>query len=228
MPATILLVDDDDALRETVARTLELEGYRVETAADGVEALAFFGLGRPPLDLVVLDVLMPNLDGLAACRMIRRRSDVAILMLTARHEVTNRVTGLEAGADDYLGKPFAVQELLARLRALLRRRGVYETTLSYDDLELDAEEQCARRGDRRIPLTRLEFALLEFFLLNPRRALERGAIRDAVWGNEVERASNSLDVFIGALRRKTELAGEPRLIQTVRGIGYALRTEEAT
>jgi len=228
MPATILLVDDDDALRETVARTLELEGYRVETAADGVEALAFFGLGRPPLDLVVLDVLMPNLDGLAACRMIRRRSDVAILMLTARHEVTNRVTGLEAGADDYLGKPFAVQELLARLRALLRRRGVYETTLSYDDLELDAEEQCARRGDRRIPLTRLEFALLEFFLLNPRRALERGAIRDAVWGNEVERASNSLDVFIGALRRKTELAGEPRLIQTVRGIGYALRTDEAT
>lgn len=228
MPATILLVDDDDALRETVARTLELEGYRVETAADGVEALAFFGLGRPPLDLVVLDVLMPNLDGLAACRMIRRRSDVAILMLTARHEVTNRVTGLEAGADDYLGKPFAVQELLARLRALLRRRGVYETTLSYDDLELDAEEQCARRGDRRIPLTRLEFALLEFFLLNPRRALERGAIRDAVWGNEVERASNSLDVFIGALRRKTESAGEPRLIQTVRGIGYALRTEEAT
>ena len=228
MPATILLVDDDDALRETVARTLELEGYRVETAADGVEALAFFGLGRPPPDVVVLDVLMPNLDGLAACRMIRRRSDVAILMLTARHEVTNRVTGLEAGADDYLGKPFAVQELLARLRALLRRRGVYETTLSYDDLELDAEEQCARRGDRRIPLTRLEFALLEFFLLNPRRALERGAIRDAVWGNEVERASNSLDVFIGALRRKTELAGEPRLIQTVRGIGYALRTEEAT
>ena len=228
MPATILLVDDDDALRETVARTLELEGYRVETAADGVEALAFFGLGRPPLDLVVLDVLMPNLDGLAACRMIRRRSDVAILMLTARHEVTNRVTGLEAGADDYLGKPFAVQELLARLRALLRRRGVYETTLSYDDLELDAEEQCARRGDRRIPLTRLEFALLEFFLLNPRRALERGAIRDAVWGNEVERASNSLDVFIGALRRKTEMAGEPRLIQTVRGIGYALRTDEAT
>ena len=228
MPATILLVDDDDALRETVARTLELEGYRVETAADGVEALAFFGLGRPPLDLVVLDVLMPNLDGLAACRMIRRRSDVAILMLTARHEVTNRVTGLEAGADDYLGKPFAVQELLARLRALLRRRGVYETTLSYDDLELDAEEQCARRGDRRIPLTRLEFALLEFFLLNPRRALERGAIRDAVWGNEVERASNSLDVFIGALRRKTESAGEPRLIQTVRGIGYALRTDEAT
>ena len=228
MPATILLVDDDDALRETVARTLELEGYRVETAADGVEALAFFGLGRPPLDLVVLDVLMPNLDGLAACRMIRRRSDVAILMLTARHEVTNRVTGLEAGADDYLGKPFAVKELLARLRALLRRRGIYETTLSYDDLELDAEEQCARRGDRRIPLTRLEFALLEFFLLNPRRALERGAIRDAVWGHEVERASNSLDVFIGALRRKTELAGEPRLIQTVRGIGYALRTEEAT
>jgi two-component system response regulator MprA len=228
MPATILLVDDDDALRETVARTLELEGYRVETAADGVEALAFFGLGRPPLDLVVLDVLMPNLDGLAACRMIRRRSDVAILMLTARHEVTNRVTGLEAGADDYLGKPFAVKELLARLRALLRRRGVYETTLSYDDLELDAEEQCARRGDRRIPLTGLEFALLEFFLLNPRRALERGAIRDAVWGHEVERASNSLDVFIGALRRKTELAGEPRLIQTVRGIGYALRTEEAT
>jgi two-component system response regulator MprA len=228
MPATILLVDDDDALRETVARTLELEGYRVETAADGVEALAFFGLGRPPLDLVVLDVLMPNLDGLAACRMIRRRSDVAILMLTARHEVTNRVTGLEAGADDYLGKPFAVQELLARLRALLRRRGVYETTLSYDDLELDAEEQCARRGDRRIPLTRLEFALLEFFLLNPRRALERGAIHDAVWGHEVERASNSLDVFIGALRRKTESAGEPRLIQTVRGIGYALRTDEAT
>ena len=200
----------------------------METAADGVEALAFFGLGRPPPDVVVLDVLMPNLDGLAACRMIRRRSDVAILMLTARHGVTNRVTGLEAGADDYLGKPFAVKELLARLRALLRRRGVYETTLSYDDLELDAEEQCARRGERRISLTRLEFALLEFFLLNPRRALERGAIRDAVWGHEVERASNSLDVFIGALRRKTELAGEPRLIQTVRGIGYALRTEEAT
>lgn len=228
MPATILLVDDDDALRETVARTLELEGYRVETAADGLEALAFFGPGRQPPDVVVLDVLMPNLDGLAACRMIRRRGDVAILMLTARHEVTNRVTGLEAGADDYLGKPFAVKELLARLRALLRRRGVYETTLSYDDLELDAEEQCARRGERRIPLTRLEFALLEFFLLNPRRALERGAIRDAVWGHEVERASNSLDVFIGALRRKTEMAGEPRLIQTVRGIGYALRTEEAT
>jgi two-component system response regulator MprA len=227
MRPTILLVDDDDALRETVAQTLELEGYRVETAADGQEALAFFGLRRPPPDVVVLDVLMPNLDGLAACRLIRRRSDVPILMLTARHEVTSRVTGLEAGADDYLGKPFAVKELLARLRALLRRTGAYETTLAYADLELDAEEQCARRGERRIPLTRLEFALLEFLLLNPRRALEREAIYDAVWGHEIERASNSLDVFIGVLRRKTETAGEPRLIQTVRGIGYALRTEEA-
>ncbi len=218
----MLLVDDDDALRQTVARTLELEGYRVLTACDGLEALASFAEGALLPDVVVLDFLMPNLDGIAACRLIRRQSDVPILMLTARHEIDNRIAGLDAGADDYLGKPFAVSELLARLRALLRR-GLSQTPLRYADLELDADEHCARRGPRQISLTRIEFALLELFLLNPRRALDRQTIYSAVWGYDIDHASNSLDVFVGSLRRKTEAAGEPRLIQTVRGIGYALR-----
>ncbi|HEV2643897.1 MAG TPA: response regulator transcription factor [Candidatus Elarobacter sp.] len=223
MAAKVLLVDDDDALRQTVARTLELEGYRVVTACDGNEALASFAEGAILPDVVVLDVLMPNLDGIAACRLIRGQCDVPILMLTARHEIENRIAGLDAGADDYLGKPFAVSELLARLRALLRRG--HTSVLRYADLELNSDEHSVSRGSRRISLTRIEFALLELFLLNPRRALDRQTIYTAIWGYDIDHASNSLDVFVGSLRRKTEASGEPRLIQTVRGIGYALRTE---
>jgi two-component system, OmpR family, response regulator MprA len=221
----ILLVDDDQALRETLARALALEGYTVETAEDGIDAISRFDEVAP--DVVVLDVLMPNLDGIAACRLIRQQSDLPILMLTARDEVSDRIRGLEAGADDYLGKPFAIVELLARLRALLRRTSVALASLRYADLELDPGEQLACRGARSIPLTRMEFALLEFFLRNPRRALERAMIFREVWGYDAELSSNTLDVFVSSLRRKTEADGEPRLIHTVRGIGYALRDGDA-
>lgn len=222
--ARILVVDDDPALRRAVTRALELEGYEVDGAADGLEAVACFedpGSRKP--DLVVLDVLMPRLDGLTACRRIRAASDVAILMLTARSAIEERVEGLEAGADDYLVKPFAVVELIARARALLRRSGSEGDVLRYADLELDRAQRQARRAGRQLELTRIEFALLELLMSHPRRVLPRDMIFSNVWGYDMSYASNSLEVYIGYLRRKTEQGGEPRLIQTVRGIGYVLR-----
>jgi two-component system response regulator MprA len=223
--ARILVVDDDRSLRRAISRALELEGYELETAEDGVEALARFDNGVEPPDLVVLDILMPNLDGLTACRAIRAKSRVPILMLTARGAVDERVEGLEAGADDYLAKPFAVVELIARVRALLRRSTFDEDVLRYADLELDRAERRARRGDRQLDLTRIEFSLLELLMSRPRKVLSRDRIFTEVWGYDPAYASNSLEVYIGYLRRKTEAGGEPRLIQTVRGIGYVLREE---
>lgn len=221
--ARVLVVDDDSSLRRAVTRAFELEGYEVEAAADGVEAVTFFEEdGRQEPDLVVLDVLMPKLDGLAACRRIRAKSDVPILMLTARNAVDERVEGLEAGADDYLAKPFAVVELIARVRALLRRSGSKDV-LRYADLELDRAERRANRAGRQLELTRIEFSLLELLMSHPRRVLARDRIFSEVWGYDMSYASNSLEVYIGYLRRKTEADGEPRLIQTVRGVGYVLR-----
>ena len=224
-PATgrVLVVDDDRSLRRAVTRALELEGYEVEAAADGVEAVARFEhAGRQEPNLVVLDVLMPNLDGLAACREIRAKSEVPILMLTARSAIDERVEGLEAGADDYLAKPFAVVELIARVRALLRRSGSKDV-LRYADLALDRAERRAYRAGRELHLTRIEFALLELLMSHPRKVLARDRIFSHVWGYDMSYASNSLEVYIGYLRKKTEEVGEPRLIQTVRGVGYALR-----
>jgi two-component system, OmpR family, response regulator MprA len=224
--ARILVVDDDRSLRRAVARALELEGYDVESAVDGAAAVAWFeDAARPQPDLVVLDILMPNLDGLTACRTIRAKSDVPILMLTARAAVDDRVEGLEAGADDYLAKPFAVVELIARVRALLRRSGSRDV-LRYAELELDRAERRAYRGGRELTLTRIEFALLELLMSHPRTVLARDRIFSHVWGYDMNYASNSLEVYIGYLRRKTEAASEPRVIQTVRGVGYVLR--EAT
>ena len=227
MSNRVLVVDDDAALREALARALSLEGYDVEVAVDGERAVARFDEVDPP-DVVVLDVLMPNLDGLGACRQIRARSDVPILMLTARDDIGDRVEGLDAGADDYLGKPFSVAELLARLRALLRRTTSEHGVLRYADLELNLDEYRARRGTSELRLTRIEFALLELLLRNPRKVLDRGTIFHQVWGYDIELSSNSLDVFIGTLRRKTEADGAMRLIHTVRGIGYILRGQDST
>jgi two-component system, OmpR family, response regulator MprA len=221
----VLVVDDDPSLRRAVSRALELEGYEVEVAEDGLQALTFFDDEAARPDAVVLDVLMPNLDGLTTCRAIRAESRVPILMLTALQSVDERVEGLEAGADDYLAKPFALAELIARIRALLRRTNFDEDLLHYADLELDRGERCARRGGRRLELTRIEFSLLELLILHPRKVLSRASIFEQVWGYDIAYASNSLEVFVGYLRRKTEAEGEPRLIHTVRGIGYVLRDE---
>jgi two-component system response regulator MprA len=220
----ILVADDEPAVREALGRALKLEGYDVELAADGEEALVAVGLRVP--DAVVLDVLMPRLDGIAACRRLRALGDrTPVLMLTARDTVSDRVAGLDAGADDYLVKPFALEELLARLRALLRRsvNGGEDGVLRFADVELDPGTREVRRGDRAMELTRTEFLLLELFLLNPRQVLTRPLIYERVWGYDFGPSSNALDVYIGYLRRKLEAGGEPRLVQTVRGVGYALR-----
>ena len=221
---TIMVVDDEAAVRDALRRALWLEGYDVELAADGDEALRRLADGPQP-DALLLDVLMPGVDGLEVCRRLRRSgSRLPVLMLTARAEVSDRVSGLDAGADDYLAKPFALQELLARVRALLRRTAAGEgDVLRFADLELDPSTREVRRGGEEIELTRTEFSLLELFLRNPRQVLTRSLIFERVWGYDFGTGSNSLDVYIGYLRRKTEAGGRPRLIHTVRGVGYALR-----
>jgi two-component system response regulator MprA len=224
----ILVVDDERAVRDSLRRALELEGYDIELAADGSEALTrLTENGESQPDAVILDVLMPGIDGLEVCRRLRRHGNrVPVLMLTARDEVENRVGGLDAGADDYVTKPFALEELLARIRALLRRASESsEEVLRFADLDLDPGTREVRRGGERIELTRTEFALLELFMRNPRQVLTRSIIFERVWGYDFGFASNSLDVYIGYLRRKTENGDRPRLIQTVRGVGYALREQ---
>ncbi len=218
-----MVVDDEPAVRTALERALRLEGYDVELAADGSEALRRLALSAP--DAIVLDVLMPEVDGLEVCRRLRAADDrTPVLMLTARDAVEDRVAGLDAGADDYLVKPFALEELFARLRALLRRgvNGSAGTVLRYADLTMDTGTREIVRGERRIELTRTEFLLLELFLRNPRQVLTRSVIFDRVWGYDFGPGSNALEVYVGYLRRKL---GEPRLIQTVRGVGYALREQ---
>jgi two-component system response regulator MprA len=227
--ATVLVVDDDRRILDMLRRTLAYEGYRVVTAADGNEALSK-ALSDPP-DLVVLDWLMPGLNGLEVARRLRAADDVPILMLTARDAVDDRVEGLDSGADDYLVKPFAPSELLARLRALLRRRvkeaAEAEKPLAYADLALDPLTREARRGERRFNLTPKEYDLLHYFLRHPRQVLTRDSILQEVWGYDFNGDDNVLDVYVGYLRGKTEAGGEARLIQTARGVGYALRQDEA-
>jgi two-component system response regulator MprA len=226
----ILVVDDDRSVRESLRRSLAFNGYQVELATDGQAALDAVLAQRP--DAMVLDVMMPRLDGLEVCRRMRAAGDeLPILVLTARDAVSDRVAGLDAGADDYLPKPFALEELLARLRALLRRRSPDDIAasagqskpLEFADLSLDPDTRDVRRGDRPISLTRTEFTLLELLLANPRRVLTRGQILEQVWGYDFPTTGNALEVYIGYLRRKTEAGGEPRLIHTVRGVGYVLR-----
>jgi two-component system response regulator MprA len=226
----ILVVDDDRSVRESLRRSLAFNGYQVELASDGQAALDAVLSQRP--DAMVLDVMMPRLDGLEVCRRMRAAGDeLPILVLTARDAVSDRVAGLDAGADDYLPKPFALEELLARLRALLRRRTPEEIAgsvgeskpLEFADLSLDPDTREVRRGDRQISLTRTEFSLLELLLAHPRRVLTRAQILEQVWGYDFPTTGNALEVYIGYLRRKTEAEGEPRLIHTVRGVGYVLR-----
>ncbi|MPY81095.1 MAG: response regulator [Actinophytocola sp.] len=224
----ILIVDDDRAVRESLRRSLEFNGYTVNLASDGQQALAAVANDRP--DAMVLDVMMPRLDGLEVARRLRGDGDdLPILVLTARDTVSDRVSGLDAGADDYLPKPFALEELLARLRALLRRSAAETDAtqdvkpLSYADLTLDPLTREVRRGDRAISLTRTEFTLLELLLTYPKHVLTRSRILEEVWGYDFPTSGNALEVYIGYLRRKTESDGEPRLIHTVRGVGYVLR-----
>ncbi|SDS28349.1 two-component system, OmpR family, response regulator MprA [Actinopolymorpha singaporensis] len=221
----VLVVDDDDAVRLALSRALTRDGHEVAEAADGTEALEALGGGQP--DVVILDVLMPEPNGLEVCRRVRARGDrVPILMLTARDLVEDRVAGLDAGADDYLVKPFALDELRARVRALLRRgAAAQEEVIRFADLELDMAACQARRGGRTLELTRTEYALLELFLRNPRRVLSRSLIFESVWGYDFGPSSNALWVYISYLRGKLEAGGEPRLLQTVRGLGYVLREE---
>jgi two-component system, OmpR family, response regulator MprA len=220
----ILVVDDEPAVREALERALRLEGYEVDLAGDGGEALAL--MARRPPDAVVLDVMMPQIDGIEVCRRIRTEGDrTPVLMLTAKDAVSDRVTGLDAGADDYVVKPFALEELLARLRALVRRSlpDSDGQVLRFADLTLDRSSYEVKRGDRRIELTRTEFHLLELFMLHPRQVLTRSVIFERVWEYDFGPTSNSLTVYMGYLRNKTEAGGEPRLLHTVRGVGYALR-----
>ena len=220
----ILVVDDEPAVRTALERALALERYEIDLAADGVEALD--RMARSPPDAVVLDVAMPGLDGLEVCRRMRAAGDrTPVLMLTARDAVDDRVEGLDAGADDYLVKPFALRELQARLRALLRRSDRGTEALRHADLVLDPEAHEVWRGERRIDLSRTEFTLLELFMRHPRQVLTRSQIFEAVWGYDLGATSNALGVYIGYVRRKTEEGGEPRLLHTVRGVGYVLREQ---
>jgi two-component system, OmpR family, response regulator MprA len=226
----ILVVDDDRAVRDSLRRSLQFNGYTVQLAGDGQQALEVLATSRP--DAMVLDVMMPRVDGLEVCRRLRGTGDdLPILVLTARDAISDRVAGLDAGADDYLPKPFALEELLARLRALLRRSphdgsastGPEGAPLSFVDLVLDESTREVTRGERRISLTRTEFSLLELFMRHPRQVLTRSRILEDVWGYDFPTSGNALEVYVGYLRRKTEAGGEPRLIHTVRGVGYALR-----
>jgi len=224
----ILVVDDDRAVRESLRRSLEFNGYQVELAGDGTTALDMISANRP--DAMVLDVMMPRLDGLEVARRLRTAGDdLPILVLTAREAVSDRVAGLDAGADDYLPKPFALEELLARLRALLRRASAEVAedapveTLRFADLTLDPGTREVARGERAISLTRTEFALLELLMSQPKQVLTRSKILEDVWGYDFPTSGNALEVYIGYLRRKTEADGEQRLIHTVRGVGYVLR-----
>jgi two-component system response regulator MprA len=222
--ARVLVVDDEPAVRRALERALKLEDYEVELAADGQEALD--SLAAAPADAVVLDIAMPRIDGLEVARRMRKAGDrTPILMLTARDAIDDRVTGLDVGADDYLVKPFALKELQARLRALLRRtdEGTDGEALRFEDLVLDQVAHEVRRGERPIELTKTEFLLLELFLGHPRQVLTRSQIFEHVWGYDFGPTSNALGVYIGYLRRKTEAGGEPRLVHTVRGVGYILR-----
>jgi two-component system response regulator MprA len=221
----ILVVDDDPSLRDALERAIRLAGHQVAFAVDGLEALR--ALESADHDLVVLDLGLPLVDGVDVCRTIRERGDrTPVLMLTARDAIRDRVLGLDAGADDYLVKPFALDELLARIRALVRRTAAAppdHRVLEFEDLLLDPRTMQVRRGDREVELTRTEFMLLELFMRNPRAVLTRTVIFERVWGFDFGSSSNSLDVYISYLRRKLEAGGEPRLIHTVRGVGYALR-----
>jgi len=226
MDMAILVVDDDQAVRDSLRRALTVQGYDVELAGDGEEALFKLRTHPNATDLLVVDVLMPKLDGLELTRRLRSDgSELPILMLTARDQVADRVEGLEAGADDYLVKPFALEELVARVRALMRRLGPEEggAVLRFADVELDTGTREVKRGNDDLTLTRTEFALLELFLRNPKQVLTRSVIFDRVWGYDFGYGSNSLDVYISYLRKKTEAGGKSRLIHTVRGVGYALR-----
>jgi two-component system response regulator MprA len=220
----ILVVDDEQAVREALERALRLEGYEVDLAGDGREALAL--ISRRPPDAIILDLMMPRIDGLEVCRRLRSTGDrTPVLVLTAKDAVADRVAGLDAGADDYVVKPFALEELLARLRALVRRTlpGSDSQVLRFADLTLDRASYEVKRGDRMIELTRTEFHLLELFMLHPRQVLTRSVIFERVWEYDFGPTSNSLTVYMGYLRNKTEAGGEPRLLHTVRGVGYVLR-----
>ncbi len=224
----VLVVDDDRAVRDSLRRSLEFNGYDVALATDGADALA--RIAQQPPDAVVMDVMMPRLDGIETTRALRAAgNDLPILVLTARDAVGDRVEGLDAGADDYLAKPFALEELLARLRALLRRTtqeapdDLDAEQLTFSDLTLNPATREVRRGGRLLELTRTEFALLEMFVRRPRRVLDRSFILEEVWGYDFPTTANSLEVYVGYLRRKTEAEGEARLIHTVRGVGYVLR-----
>lgn len=218
----VLIVDDDRKITGALRRGLTYEGYSVEVANGGAEALAKVRDTHP--QLVVLDIMMPGIDGMDVCRIIRRTETVPILMLTAKDEIVDRVAGLDAGADDYLVKPFAFEELLARIRALFRRREPSPNTeLSFSDLILDTRSRMARRGDRNIELTTTEYKLLEFFLSRPGEVLSKQTFLEKVWGYDFEGESNVLEVYIRYLRSKLEAKGEPRLIHTVRGAGYVLK-----
>ena len=226
----ILVVDDEQAVRESLRRSLRFNGYEVLTANDGLEAVETVRAENP--ELLILDIMMPNMDGLEVCRTLRSEGwDRPILVLTARDGVSDRVAGLDAGADDYLPKPFALEELLARVRSLVRRASAdsiaaeapVESKLSFEDLELDADTREVRRGGRAISLTRTEFALLQLLMENPRKVLSRSKILEEVWGYDFPTSGNALEVYIGYLRKKTEGEGDARLIHTVRGVGYVLR-----